>query len=82
MYLLFSGVQPVQGPGLALIGGCTITSNTLRRDGTCGDDVYMYLLFSGVQLGPGRAVAGGDHYTKHNALGRDERGRCVLVFCV
>jgi hypothetical protein len=67
----------------------TIIPNTLRRDGTSEDNVYsvhctvyMYLLFSGVQLGPGRAVVGRDHYTKHIAPGQDERGQCVHVFCV
>jgi hypothetical protein len=58
------------------------TSIQLRRDRTSEDDVYMYLLFSGVQSGPGRAVVRGDHYTKHIAPGRDERGRCVHVFTV
>jgi hypothetical protein len=57
----------------------TIIPKTLRRDGMKGDDVYMYLLFSGVQLGPGLAVVGGDHYTKHIAPGQDERGRCVHI---
>ncbi len=52
----------------------TIIPNTMRRDRTRESDVYMYLLFSGVQLGPERAVVGGDHYTKHMASGRDERG--------
>ncbi len=60
----------------------TVIPNTLRRDGTSEDDVYMYFVFSGVQSGPGRAVVGGDHYTKHNAPGQDERGRFVHVFCV
>ncbi len=45
----------------------TIIPNTLRRDGTNEDDVYMYFVFSGVQPRPGRAVVGGDHYTKHIA---------------
>jgi hypothetical protein len=62
--------------------GETIIPNTMRRDRTSEDDLYMYFVFSGVQPGPGRAVVGGDHYIKHNAPGRDERGRFVHVFCV
>jgi hypothetical protein len=56
-----------------MIGGCTITSNTIQlpRDVTSEDDVYMYLLFSGVQPVPGRALVGGDHYTKHIEPGQD-----------
>jgi hypothetical protein len=58
----------------------TIIPNTLRKDRTSEDDVYMYLLFSGVKLGPG---VGGDHYTKHHPIaGQDERGLCVHVFTV
>ncbi len=58
----------------------TIITNTLRQDRTSEDDLYIYFLFSGVQLGPGRALVGGNHYTKHRDGTNEDDVYMYLLF--